>query len=121
MACGCGPRACRCSRDERQRPLSGTSRRIHDGTLIMPTRLRLCAPALLVDRTLRRVVVTRRTLQLSLGLIWLLDAGLQAQPFMFGKGFARDIIGPAGHGQPAGVAVPVQWAASLIGSHAVLF
>ena len=31
------------------------------------------------------LVRTQRTLQIVLGLFWLLDAGLQFQPFMFGE------------------------------------
>lgn len=64
---------------------------------------------------------TRRHLQVGLGLLWLLDAGLQAQPFMFGPGFARDVIAPAGAGQPVGVSAPVHWAAGLLAGHPALF
>ena len=34
-----------------------------------------------------RLVRTQRVLQVILGLFWLLDAGLQFQPYMFGSGF----------------------------------
>jgi hypothetical protein len=34
-------------------------------------------------------------LQICLGLLWLLDAALQYQPFMFGPGFVTDGIEPA--------------------------
>ena len=44
---------------------------------------------------------TQRTLQIILGLFWLLDAGLQFQPFMFGKGFATTYLLNNAHGQPA--------------------
>lgn len=70
------------------------------------------------NATARRI--TRRHLQIGLGLLWLLDAGLQAQPYMFSRGFAHDIIGPAGDGQPVAVAAPVHWAASVVASHPVL-
>lgn len=63
--------------------------------------------------------VTRRHLQLALGCLWLLDAGLQFQPFMFGTGFAGQIIGPAGDGQPQFVAGPVHWGARIIAAHPV--
>jgi hypothetical protein len=47
---------------------------------------------------------TQRTLQIVLGLFWLLDAGLQFQPFMFGQGFINaNILGNA-QGQPAVIA-----------------
>jgi hypothetical protein len=63
--------------------------------------------------------VTRRHLQIVLGLFWLLDGALQLQPFMLGAGFARQIIDPVAAGQPAFVAVPVHWAANLIAAHPV--
>ena len=47
------------------------------------------------------LVRTQRSLQIILGLFWLLDAGLQFQPFMFGKGFVTaDLLNNA-QGQPA--------------------
>ena len=65
------------------------------------------------------VSVTRRQLQLGLGCLWLLDGGLQLQPFMFGTGFATQIISPAGDGQPEIVFAPVHWAARVIAAHPV--
>jgi hypothetical protein len=43
----------------------------------------------------------RRKLGLGLGLVWVLDAALQFQPFMFGRGFVTRIIEPASMGSPA--------------------
>jgi hypothetical protein len=63
------------------------------------------------------VRITRRHLQIVLGLFWLLDAGLQLQPFMLGSGFARKVVAPAAAGQPDLVAAPVQWAARVIAAH----
>ncbi len=51
-----------------------------------------------------------------LGLLWILDGALQLQPFMFGRGFAEQVIAPAGDGQPGFVASGVQWAADLVAS-----
>ncbi len=48
-----------------------------------------------------RLVRTQRSLQIILGLFWLLDAGLQFQPFMFGKGFATIYLLNNAQGQPA--------------------
>jgi hypothetical protein len=59
----------------------------------------------------------RRGLQIALGLIWLLDAGLQYQPYMFTRGFARDVIAPAAEGSPVAVHGPVSWSAGLVASH----
>ena len=65
--------------------------------------------------------MTRRQLQIALGVLWLLDGALQVQPFMFTSGFARDVIAPAASGQPPLVATPVSWAAHLIGSNPPVF
>jgi len=62
---------------------------------------------------------SRRKLQLALGVIWLLDAMLQFQPFMFGRGFAQMLAGGA-HGNPAFVGRPVAWSAAFIGHHVIV-
>jgi hypothetical protein len=66
-----------------------------------------------------RVRVTRRTLQIVLGLFWLLDGVLQLQPFMLRASFATELLAPAGDGQPQFVAGPVHWAANLVAAHPV--
>ena len=45
------------------------------------------------------LVRTQRSLQVILGLFWLLDAGLQFQPFMFGKGFTDTYLLGSAQGQ----------------------
>jgi hypothetical protein len=50
------------------------------------------------------MVGTQRTLQVVLGLFWILDAALQFQPYMFGKGFVNDTILVNASGQPAFIA-----------------
>lgn len=65
--------------------------------------------------------MTRRHLQVCLGWLWLLDGALQLQPFMFGPGFAKQVVLPAAEGQPAVVADGVEWAAALISSHPVVW
>lgn len=62
----------------------------------------------------------RRALQVTLGAIWLLDAALQFQPYMFTKAFVRDVILAAAPGNPAIVARPIIWAANLMLGHIVL-
>src|SRR5271154_4454993 len=42
----------------------------------------------------------QRTLQVILGLFWILDAALQFQPFMFGRGFVDTNILGSASGQP---------------------
>jgi hypothetical protein len=61
--------------------------------------------------------VTGRHLQVALGLLWLLDAVLQAQPFMFTSGFATQVIDAAGQGQPGFVSAPVHWVSTVIAAH----
>jgi hypothetical protein len=61
----------------------------------------------------------RRRLQLVLAGIWLLDAVLQYQSFMFTKAFAQ-MLGATAAGNPAVIADPITWSARLIGNHAVL-
>ncbi len=39
-----------------------------------------------------RLVRTQRVLQIILGLFWLLDAGLQFQPFMFSSSFTTTYL-----------------------------
>ena len=58
--------------------------------------------------------VTRRGIQITLGLLWLGDGALQFQPAMLTSAFARQVIAPAGSGQPGFVSWPVHEAASII-------
>lgn len=63
--------------------------------------------------------ITRRQLQIALGVLWLLDGLLQAQPFMFTDGFATQVIAPVGQGQPGFVSDPVHWGSTVIAAHPV--
>jgi hypothetical protein len=60
----------------------------------------------------------RRILQLVLAGIWLLDALLQYQPFMFSKAFGQ-MLGATAAGNPGVVAHPITWNASLVEHHMV--
>jgi hypothetical protein len=60
---------------------------------------------------------TRRGVQVTLGVIWLVDAALQLQPFMFTADFARQVLAPAGQDQPDWVAAPVSFFAHVIAEH----
>jgi len=61
--------------------------------------------------------VTRRDLQVTLGVLWLVDAALQVQPFMFTSGFAREVLAPSGQEQPAWVGAPIGVVTRLIAGH----
>jgi len=67
----------------------------------------------------RRPTDVRRALQLVLATIWLLDAVLQYQGFMFSKGFNQMLAGTAA-GNPAVIAKPITWDANLVDHHMVL-
>jgi hypothetical protein len=51
-----------------------------------------------------------RLVQVVLGCAWILDAGLQLQPRMFGQGLVNLMILPMSHGQPA----PVSWSITTL-------
>lgn len=61
----------------------------------------------------------RRRLQLVLAGIWLLDAVLQYQSFMFSKAFAQ-MLGATAAGNPAVIADPITWSARLVGDRVVV-
>jgi hypothetical protein len=67
----------------------------------------------------RRTPDTRRALQLGLAAIWVLDGVLQYQGSMYGKGLS-DMLAQAAAGNPAVIARPVTWDASLVQHHLVL-
>jgi hypothetical protein len=59
--------------------------------------------------------ITRRDLQVALGVLWLLDGALQAQPFMFTSGFATpsDRARRPGPARP-GIRPPITFALTVI-------
>src|ERR1700732_3195202 len=61
----------------------------------------------------------RRAFQLVLAGIWLLDAVLQYQSFMFTKAFGQMLAGTAA-GNPSVIARPITWDANLVEHHLVL-
>jgi hypothetical protein len=63
--------------------------------------------------------MTRRQLQVALGVLWLIDAALQAQPFMWTRDFATQGIALDGQGQPGFVSEPVHWVSTVIAAHPV--
>jgi len=63
----------------------------------------------------------RRRLQICLGVLWLIDAALQLQPFMFGPFFVTQIIQPVAAGNPAIVARSIIWASRLMLQHEPLY
>ncbi len=56
-------------------------------------------------------------LRVALGATWLLDGGLQLQPFMFTKGFVTSVLMPSVQGNPGFVTRPALAVAHLIEPH----
>jgi hypothetical protein len=62
----------------------------------------------------------RRALQLALAAVWLLDGVLQYQPWMYTKAFAPQSLAMMAAGNPAVIARPISWDATLVGHHLTL-
>ncbi len=65
-----------------------------------------------------RLGIDRRTIQIALGVLWILDAALQFQPTMFTQGFVHHVILPNATGQPSWLAAAVTHMANFV-SHEV--
>jgi hypothetical protein len=61
----------------------------------------------------------RRVLQLTLAGLWLLDALLQLQPFMFSRSFGLLMLGPTALGNPGVIAHPITDVSRSIAQHSV--
>jgi hypothetical protein len=65
--------------------------------------------------------ITKRSIQIILGLFWLLDGALQFQRQMFSSNFANKVIAPAATGQPIVIAGPMHLFVHLILLHPAIF
>jgi hypothetical protein len=74
-----------------------------------------------IDWAWLRSTSYRRKLQLVLGLIWLIDAALQYQPYMFGRAFVTQTLEPAASGTPYLVERPSLWAAHFMIHHVAVY
>ncbi|MDQ0191507.1 hypothetical protein JI721_09420 [Alicyclobacillus cycloheptanicus] len=63
------------------------------------------------------MIISRRTIQTVLGIIWFIDGLLQLKPQMFTKSFIEQVILPVAQGQPAWIGHSVTWAAHVIEPH----
>jgi len=92
----------------------------------MSTSSASVAPGARTERRITESVIAyfwsdnARRVQTVLGLIWLLDGGLQFQSFMYGKGFIQLLQGLTA-GQPHWVASSVNWGATTLQSQQTLF
>ena len=64
--------------------------------------------------------ITRRGIQIALGLIWLLDGILQFQSYMYSREFIPETIEPMLSMQPAWIAHSIHWAGHIAGSDLAL-
>jgi hypothetical protein len=94
-------------------------------SVIVPTVPSPTVSSLCTTPTRRRVLEgmagRRRALQVALGLVWLLDAALQFQPFMFSRSFVTQIIQPSADGSPPLVAHSVAWASQVMLDHIAVY
>lgn len=65
--------------------------------------------------------VTRRSIQIALGLLWLLDGLFQLQPQMFTSNFSTYVISPATVGQPIFVTGPIHLFIHIFLFHPAIF
>jgi hypothetical protein len=63
----------------------------------------------------------KRGVQISLGLLWLVDGALQLQHQMFSSAFATQVIAPAGQGQPIAIYGPINFEIHMILLHPAIF
>ncbi|HEX3459953.1 MAG TPA: hypothetical protein VHT49_03535 [Acidimicrobiales bacterium] len=63
----------------------------------------------------------RRILQVGLGLLWLLDAALQFQPYMFTRDFVNQTLGSTAAGNPGIIAQPITWVSNLMVHHIAVY
>ena len=68
-----------------------------------------------------RLVRTQRVLQIILGMFWLLDAGLQFQPYMFGSGFTTTYLLNNAHNQPDVVRWIITNVGNFVGPHVAVW
>ncbi len=65
--------------------------------------------------------ITRRKVQIVLGVLWLLDGALQLQHQMFSSAFATQVISPAAEGQPRVVSGVMHLAITIFLYHPAVF
>ncbi len=68
-----------------------------------------------------KTLTSKRGVQVSLGILWLIDGALQLQHQMFGSNFATQVIAPAGQGQPAVVSGPINFEIHTLLLHPAIF
>jgi hypothetical protein len=67
------------------------------------------------------VRVTRRGLQVALGVVWLIDGLLQFQSYMYSSAFVHDVLDAAAAGQPSFIGAPIKTLATFYGHDQTLW
>jgi hypothetical protein len=84
--------------------------------------VRAAAPASIgPGRFSSSIRVTRRGVQIALGVIWLIDGVLQFQSYMYTHAFLAQVVQPTAVGQPAFIADPIMTMARFYGHDQVLW
>lgn len=78
-------------------------------------------PPISAPRRSFRLVRTQRVLQIILGLFWLLDAGLQFQPFMFRSSFTTTYLLNNANGQPDIIRWIITNVGNFVGPHVAIW
>ena len=68
-----------------------------------------------------RLRVTKRGLQITLGVIWLIDGLLQFQSYMYSQAFTHDVLAATAAGQPSFIGAPIRTFASFYGHDITLW
>lgn len=68
-----------------------------------------------------KIKITKRSIQIVLGLLWILDGLLQFQPQMFTSSFTNGVVSLASQGQPFFVTHPVNFFVHIFLTHPLLF
>lgn len=66
-------------------------------------------------------VVTRRRLEMALGVLWLVDGALQWQPYMFSSAFFGNMLGMANMGLPGPVSAVLYRTTTMLTAHPVIW
>ena len=66
-------------------------------------------------------VLTRRRLEMALGVLWLVDGALQWQPYMFSSAFFGNMLGMANMGLPGPVSAVLYQTTTMLTAHPVIW
>ena len=65
--------------------------------------------------------LSRRWLQIILGIIWFIDGILQLKPQMFSVQFISQVLLPTAQGQTLGIGHAINWAANVVAPHIFIY